>query len=77
MIEYQNFRNRLEEFQWKRDAQISEQAQKLIYEVLNAIESDPHPTWNTQFTDPKKVTAYFGENIERYLEEISRVTFSV
>jgi hypothetical protein len=74
MIEYQNFRSRLEEFQRKRNARISDQAQKLIYQVLYAIENDPHPSWNIRFTNPKNVTAYFEDNIEHYLEEILHST---
>jgi len=74
MIEYRIFRSRLEEFQRKRDVRISDQAQKLIYEVLYAIESDPHPSWNTRLTNPKIVTAYFEDNIEHYLEEILHLT---
>lgn len=69
-MEYQNFRNILEEFQEKHNVRISDQAQKLIYDVLGAVLSDPHPSWT--FGNPKEVETYFENNIERYLEEISR-----
>jgi hypothetical protein len=74
MIDEQNFRSRLEEFQMKHNVRISDQAQRLIYQVLDAIETDPHASWNTQVTNLKTATAYFDGNIERYLEEISRLT---
>ena len=64
MIDERNFLSRLEEFQMKHNIRISDQAQKLIYQVIDAIENDPHASWNTQVTNLKNATTYFEGNIE-------------
>jgi len=75
MPDFESFHKICTDFEAERKIGITESAQKLLFSTLVAIEEDPHPTWNTEFTSLEKVTDYFSQNLFRYLEEISRVTF--
>lgn len=75
MHDIEKFKKICKDFENKRKIRITESARKLIFSTLVAIEEDPLPTWNIEITSPEKVTEYFGLNLFRYLEQISRITF--
>ena len=75
MLDSEYFLKTCKDFEIERKITITESAQNLLFSTLVAIEEDSHPSWNIKFTQPKEVAEYFSQNLFRFLEEISRVTF--
>jgi hypothetical protein len=61
------------EFRTRNEIPVSPQSLRLITEVLNAIETDPHPRWRATELERKRVAEGFVERLPALFLEVARV----
>lgn len=73
MITFDSVESAYREFRRRNEIPVSPQSLRLITEVLNAIETDPHPRWIATDLERKRVAEVFLEQLPALFLEIARV----